>query len=66
MGKTLLDFLAIEKPHAQVYCINRGKIYWYNLSYSQEQRGQKTPRIPTLHSRQKIAQRFPPYGQVPQ
>ncbi len=29
MGKTLLDLLKVMKPQAQVYCINRGKIYWY-------------------------------------
>jgi len=29
MGKTLLDMLEKLKPQAQVYCINRGKIYWY-------------------------------------
>jgi hypothetical protein len=28
MGKTLLDELELNKPEYQVYCINRGKIYW--------------------------------------
>ena len=32
MGKTLLDMIEVLKPHAQVYCINRGKIYWYHFT----------------------------------
>jgi hypothetical protein len=29
MGKTLLDTLSKGRPQAEIYCINRGKIYWY-------------------------------------
>lgn len=31
MGKTLLDLLGVSKDIYEVYCLNRGKIYWYKI-----------------------------------
>lgn len=31
MGKTFVDLLTSSVPSAQIYLINRGKVYWYKF-----------------------------------
>lgn len=67
MGKTLLDLFSSSRPDAQVYCINRGKIYWYLFQInSQEQRSPSLSQVRTLLCGQKGTQGLNNDDQVPE